>query len=285
MQINKENLTIIIVTIKSDKVIERCLDSIHPDVKKIIIENSNEKKSFQKLTEKYKNLNCYISGGNFGMGKGNNIGIQKSETRYVMILNPDAILQHNTLEKIFKISEGLNFSILSPMNDDKQFPNFRNNKNLEKKKNVLEVECVDGYSMILDKSKFQEKFFDEKIFMYLENDDLCYRMRKKNEKIYIVKDALIRHLGAQAVDNKYLEELELSRNWHWNWSKFYYRKKHYGFIFALLKGLPGFIVSSLKCLFYYLVKNNFKFKIYFNRASGFYNSLINKNSWYRPRFD
>ena len=121
--------------------------------------------------------------------------------------------------------------------------------------------------------------------MYLENDDLCYRMRKKNEKIYIVKDALIRHLGAQAVDNKYLEELELSRNWHWNWSKFYYRKKHYGFIFALLKGLPGFIVSSLKCLFYYLVKNNFKFKIYFNRASGFYNSLINKNSWYRPRFD
>ncbi len=40
MQITKENLTIIIVTIKSQNIIDDCLESIDSDVKKIIVENS-----------------------------------------------------------------------------------------------------------------------------------------------------------------------------------------------------------------------------------------------------
>ena len=41
MQITKENLTIIIVTIKSQNIIDGCLESIDPDIKKIIVENSS----------------------------------------------------------------------------------------------------------------------------------------------------------------------------------------------------------------------------------------------------
>ena len=41
MQITKENLTIIIVTIKSQNIIDGCLKSIDPDIKKIIVENSS----------------------------------------------------------------------------------------------------------------------------------------------------------------------------------------------------------------------------------------------------
>ena len=39
MQITKDNLTIIIVTIKSHEVIDECLESIDPEIKKIIVEN------------------------------------------------------------------------------------------------------------------------------------------------------------------------------------------------------------------------------------------------------
>ena len=285
MQINKENLTIVIVTIKSDNVIYNCLDSIDPDIKKIIIENSTDEKNFYQLKKKYKNLECYLAGENYGMGKGNNIGIKKSKTRYVMILNPDTILKKNTLDKIFDISNDLDFSILSPMSDNYEYPNYKIKKSLEKNKDLFEVDYIDGYSMLIDKNKFDENFFDENIFMYLENDDLCYRMKKKGEKIYVYSKALINHLGAKGVDKKYNEELELSRNWHWNWSKFYFRKKHYGFIFALAKGLPSFVTSCVKCIFYFLLRKKFKLKIHLNKASGFYNALINKNSWYRPRFD
>ena len=286
MQITKDNLTIIIVTIKSEKVIEKCLNSIDPKVKKIIIENSSDENFTQKLKDKYQNIDCYNSGKNLGMGVGNNLGIKKSKTRYVMILNPDTILNNDTLDKIFKISKSLDFAILSPISDKDNFPNYKiKNKTNYLEKDFFEVDQVDGYSMVIDKTKFDEKFFDENIFMYLENDDLCLRVKKKGEKIFILKNAKINHLGAKAVNEKFYNELEFSRNWHWNWSKFYYRKKHYGFIFAFIIGLPSFISSCLKCLFFLIFKNKFKFKIFFCKASGFYNSLINKKSWYRPRFD
>ena len=286
MQITKDNLTIIIVTIKSEKVIEKCLNSIDPKVKKIIIENSSDENFTQKLKDKYQNIDCYNSGTNLGMGVGNNIGIKKSKTKYVMILNPDTILNNDTLDQICKISNSLDFAILSPISDKDNFPNYKiKNKTNYLEKDFFEVDQVDGYAMVIDKSKFDEKFFDENIFMYLENDDLCLRVKKKGEKIFILKNAKINHLGAKAVNEKFYNELEFSRNWHWNWSKFYYRKKHYSFVFAFIIGLPSFINSCLKCLFFLIFKNKFKFKIFFCKASGFYNSLINKKSWYRPKFD
>ena len=286
MQISKDNLTIIIVTIKSESVIENCLDSIPPEVKKIIIENSTNQNFFKKLISKYKNIECFSTGENYGMGKGNNIGIKKSKTRYVMILNPDTVLKAYTLEKIFKVSKDLDFAILSPINDNIEYPNYKPRKVSNKKnEDLLEVDSLDGYSMLLDTTKFNQNYFDENFFMYLENDDLCLRMKKKNEKIYVYKKAFISHLGAKAVDEKYQEELELSRNWHWNWSKFYYRKKHFGPIFAFLSGLPNYIKSCLKFLIYFFLKEEFKYKIYYNRASGFYNSLLKKRAWYRPKFN
>ena len=85
--------------------------------------------------------------------------------------------------------------------------------------------------------------------MYLENDDLCKRALNKNEYIYIIPDAKIKHLGGKAVDSEYKDEIEFSRNWHWIWSKFYYNKKHYGFLTASIQGLPTFLSAILKILF------------------------------------
>ena len=121
--------------------------------------------------------------------------------------------------------------------------------------------------------------------MYLENDDLCLRTKKDNKKIYIYSNSLISHLGAKAVDKKYLNELEFSRNWHWNWSKFYFRKKHYGFVKAFVPGFFIFLKSILKSLYFLIINNKFKSKIYYCRASGFMNAALNKNSWFRPRLD
>ena len=286
MQITKENLTIIIVTIKSQNVIDDCLTSIDPDIKKIIIENSSDEEFVKSLKEKYQNIECYLTGKNLGMGSGNNFGIEKSSTRYVMILNPDTILKPDTLNRIFEKSKNLEFAILSPLSDDKNYPNYKTEKGTQIENNDLfEVDQVDGYAMILDKEKFNNNFFDEKIFMYLENDDLCLRTKKDNKKIYIYSNSLISHLGAKAVDKKYLNELEFSRNWHWNWSKFYFRKKHYGFVKAFVPGFFIFLKSILKSLYFLIINNKFKSKIYYCRASGFMNAALNKSSWFRPRLD
>ena len=121
--------------------------------------------------------------------------------------------------------------------------------------------------------------------MYLENNDLCRRSRDKGDLIYIVPKSKINHLDAKAVDKKFEDEVEFSRNWHWIWSKFYFYKKHYGFFKALVEGFPRYCSSLIKFLFYFFINNKKKKKIYFNRASGFYNAYLGKNSWYRPNLD
>ena len=82
------------------------------------------------------------------------------------------------------------------------------------------VNSVDGFAMFLNLKRLKQlenfknnKFFDENIFLYLENDDLCKRIIKNNENIYIVPKSNIQHLGASAVNKKYNDQIELSRNY------------------------------------------------------------------------
>ena len=175
---------------------------------------------------------------------------------------------------------------MSPLSDNKDYPNYKiNNKTEKNESDLFEVDQVDGYAMILDKEQFNKSFFDEKIFMYLENDDLCLRIRKNNKKIYIYSNSLISHLGGKTVDKKYSNEIEFSRNWHWNWSKFYFRKKHYGFLIAITFGFLTFIKAIFKSFYFFIINNKVKSKLYYCRASGFMNALLNKSSWFRPRLD
>ena len=112
MSLSGQNLSIVIVTLKSEKVIHKCIESIGQDIPIIVVENSNNEKFKNELEHKYKNLKCVLSKSNIGMGAANNIGIKLSKTDYVLILNPDVTLFPNTLEKIYLASKQIsNFSI------------------------------------------------------------------------------------------------------------------------------------------------------------------------------
>ena len=86
MSISGQNLSVVIVTLKSEKVINECIDSIGQKVPIIVVENSNNKKFKQDLESKYQNLKCILSGGNLGMGAGNNIGSPCCESNISFIL-------------------------------------------------------------------------------------------------------------------------------------------------------------------------------------------------------
>ena len=287
MSISRQNLTIVIVTLKSERVIYKCINSINQDIPIIVVENSNNQKFKQDLESKYKNLKCILSGSNLGMGAGNNIGIKATTTDYVFILNPDVTLEPNTLNELFLASKKITeFTILSPINVDLNFPNYKTKKIPEEENSPFQVDYIDGFSMLLNKNKFKDDiYFDENFFLYLENNDLCIRTNRAGGSIYIVPASKINHDGSKAVDIKYKDEVELSRNWHWIWSKFYFNKKNFGFTKAMTECFPTYISSILKFLFYTLTNSVFKKRIHFNRVSGFYNALIGKSSWYRPKID
>ena len=66
---------------------------------KLIIENSSDEKLKKELEQNYDKTNVILS-NNIGMGAGNNLGIIKSSTQYVYVLNPDVILKEDTLSSI-----------------------------------------------------------------------------------------------------------------------------------------------------------------------------------------
>ena len=287
MSISRQNLSIVIVTLKSENVIHKCLKSINQNIPIIVVENSNNQKFKDELESKYKNLTCILSGSNLGMGAGNNVGIKAATTDYVFILNPDATLEPNTLDELFLASKKLPvFTVLSPINVDLNFPNYKTREIPQDENTPFQVDYIDGFSMLLNKNKFNDDiYFDENFFLYLENNDLCIRVNRAGGSIYIAPTSKINHGGSKAVDLKYRNEVELSRNWHWIWSKFYFNKKNFGLTKALIECFPSYISSILKFLFYTLINSSFKKRIYLNRVSGFYNAFIGKSSWYRPKID
>ena len=291
MLIHKKNITIIIVCYKSDYIVERCLKSIDSNIEVIIVENSNNNQFKEKIENKYKNVKCILSGKNIGMGAANNLALKNIKNDFALILNPDVELTKNTLNKIIEASNDIkNFGILAPILNKKEYPNFKlAKKNIReiKIKKPFKVDSVDGFAMFLNLKRLKKiknfYFFDENIFLYLENDDLCKRVNNSGEHIYVVPKSKIKHLGGKAVDPKYKNEIELSRNWHWMWSKFYYNKKHFGYFIALIKILNNLISSKIKFIYYLIIFNCFKRQIYQMRLMGLYNSILGNKSYYRPK--
>ena len=288
MSLSRQNLSIIIVTLRSEEVIDKCIQSIDSSLPIIVVENSDNLTFKKYIEDKYKNVNCLLTNKNLGMGGGNNIGIKASKTDYVYIINPDTTFEKNTLDEIFLASKELEeFTILSPISSDINFPNYKLlNSNFINKinKKPFKVNHIDGFSMLINKKKFpNNNYFDENFFMYLENNDLCKRVLNKGGSIYVIPNAKINHVGASTVNSKYFNEVELSRNWHWMWSIFYYNKKYKGFLISLFIVLPKIVSILIKVIFFSLVFNKNKKRLYYQRFSGLLNSIIGRSSWYRPK--
>ena len=275
MSISRQNLSIVIVTLKSENVIHQCIESINKDVPIIVVENSSDSKFKEDLEKKYTNVKCTLSFKNLGMGPGNNLGIKFTSTDYVLILNPDVILEANTLDELTLASQTTqDFTILAPILTDKNYPNYKLDHNNElsiQTEKTFKVKNVDGFAMLLNKKKLddilfkensnkKQNYFDENFFMYLENNDLCKRIISNGGNIYVVPKAKINHLAAKSVNQKFADEVEFSRNWHWIWSKFYFNKKHFGFLKAFIEGFPSFFLSIFKYLFFLLINNKIKKK-------------------------
>ena len=288
MSISGQNLSIVIVTLRSEKVIDRCIKSINQNIPIIVVENSDNLKFKNYLEKNYINVKCILSKKNLGMGAGNNIGIKSSKTDYVYVINPDTTLEKNTLDQIFLASSQLSdFTILTPISSNINFPNYgssKSKKDIYEKNLPFKVDYVDGYSILLNKKKFKNNnYFDESFFMYLENNDLCKRVINEGGSIFVIPEAKINHFGAKTVDPNFSKEVELSRNWHWMWSTFNYNKKYKGFFISFLIVLPKLLSSIIKVVIYSVIFNKEKKKIYYQRFSGLINAIMGKSSWYRPK--
>ena len=232
----KKDLTIIFVSFYSKNLIEKPISQINNDIPIIVVENSLDVSLKKKLESKYPNVTVIIPDENTGNGGGANIGLRLVKTKYAFYLDVDVILETSTIDNLYKCAENYNdFSILAPRIEGVNYKNeYYVKKNVSP--NVHSMNFVTGCALFFNMSALDViGKFDEKIFLYYEENDLYLRSLKKDFKIYLVENSLIKHIGNASTDLIDKRDIEISRNWHLMWSTFYFHLKHYGLIVAYYK--------------------------------------------------
>ena len=202
------DLTIIIVTYKTNKeILFNCIDTIDSSIKILIIENSSDNDFKNELEKKYSNISVILADKNLGYGAGNNLGFKNMKTRYGLVSNPDVIYKDDFFIQLKNyLKPNFEFSIIGPSyyNDTPYWPygafdnrndSYMRNKNYNE--NYLkEVDWVVGCSILFDTNNIDKNdMFDENIFLYFEEVDLCKRIKSKKGKIYNSSILKIEHLG------------------------------------------------------------------------------------------
>ena len=280
---NYKDITVGIVSFKSEKVLLKCLKSIKYIKNIIIFDNSNDLETKKKIKKVYPKIKFILSKTNLGYGCANNSIINKCKSKYLFILNPDTILKKNCEKELLKSIKLLNnnFSIISPLSNEKNYGVYLKTEKYYLKKNLIQVEYVKGFAMLINIQKIKKiGMFDDKIFLYLEEIDLCKRLIENNYKIFLCKNAKILHKGAKSTNIGF--EFEKCRNWHWMWSKVYFNKKHFSYFYAVINIFPKILLDFLKMIFF-IPLNIKKSILYRYRFLGSLSGILNLPSFFRPK--
>ena len=263
-------------------------------VKILIIENSIDHQLKYELESKYKKqVKVYLPNENLGFSKGMNKAIELSDDQFVFLNPADVILSHTCIQNLLNcLNNFKDFTLLAPTYKDekiyKNYEEFLFSKERETHQlkienfNLKEVDWIDG-TFIVNKEKIENnKIMDENIFIYFETMDMCLNFKKKNQKMFVVENIKFEHIGGSSHERKFNFEAKLSRNWHYNWSKFYYFKKNFSYLYALKKFSTVLFKNALKLLYYFMTRNKENYLLKKAEINGSMHSILLNKSNYRP---
>ncbi len=285
------SLSIVIVTFKSNHLIDKLIKSIPDKYNILIVENSLDNSLKKRLESNFSNVKVFIPEENLGYSRGLNYGVNVSKTKFVFCLVADVIFEKKTFILIEEILKKIqNFAIIAPTyKDEKTYKNYLEKKVKNQKildiddKKLLEVREVDGAAFVVNKEKFQTNIMDDKIFMYFESTDMCLNTYKRGEKIYAILNVKFDHLGLQSSESQFSSEIKKNRNWHYCWSKFYFYKKNYNYFYALSKISPNFFRSLISVIRSFLKRDFETYSYAKAELGGIICSIFNRKSFYRPK--
>ena len=277
-----DQITIIIVTYKSDEIIHKFINKIPKKINIIVVENSRNLKLKKKLEKKYKNTKVYLR-KNQGVGSSINFGVTKTKTKYFIHLSPDLSINFSDISIFFKYAKILNdnFCALGPrfLNTKK-----KGHKQIDKKLKIGKIDSIHGSYMFMNKEKFLKiGGWDGNIFLFFEETEYCFRGNLKQLYCY-----QINKIKAETVDTTVkIKNKKLKQNWqsllrwHFIWSKFYVYKKKYGILISLIFFVPIIFRIFFKLTFYSIFYNKDILRKYKFRLSGLFNSIIGNKSYLR----
>ncbi len=253
---------------ETEEAIESCLKLTYKNKKIIVLDNASSDGSARKLFDKFPSLIHIQTGDNLGYAGGNNYGINKAmdlKSDFIMVLNNDTLIQNSDFIEnsisVFQLSDDI--GIIGPVILDKEtkkridkhqnsffekvleseIDSIKYNINGDKYKNVNRI-C--GCGIIFSKKSLELcKGFDESFFMYTEEQDLCYRVKKANKFILKIEDKQIAVILRKNENKKSKPYI-----WYYITRNYFYliKKHHSGFKKYFLYGLS--FISALKKIFF-----------------------------------
>jgi len=247
----------------------------------IIVDNGSQDGSGVEVKRTFPDVHLIQNDRNLGFAKAVNQGLQKASGKYVLLLNPDTQVKNGSIEQLVLFMEGCSDAGVagaqllnadgSKQNSIANFPSLATEllnksllrwlcpkKFLGKERDYsepVEVDSVIGACMMVRREAVDQiGFMDEDYFLFLEETDWCYRMKRAGWKVYHGPQAKAYHFqGKSAEKEKERAKVEYFR------SRYYFFKKNRGHFqwFVLLIGLLmrlgfellGMVLASLVTLF------------------------------------
>tara|TARA_B100000900_G_scaffold39035_1_gene29325 strand:- start:230 stop:1084 length:855 start_codon:yes stop_codon:yes gene_type:complete len=251
-----KNFCILIVSYNSEKKIRRLLSSISKNITFYIVENSLNLNIKKNLEKDFKNINVIIPKENLGFANSLNLAVKKINKKFIIYMDSDVKLKTSDILNLLLASKKINkFGAITPKIHKQDYKNLIVKKN---KNGLNQVSFNTGCVMLMKKDILKKmKYFDNHFFLYFEESDYYKRCIEKGFPIYMYDKVKIIHEGSSSIDDESRFEYKKIRNWHYCWSKFYYFKKHHGYLFGLSKTIPN-LFKSIKniCICF------FKFEFY-----------------------
>jgi GT2 family glycosyltransferase len=260
---NKLDVAVILINYNSSGYTKKCISSVFDQTSNtlnyqiIVVDNASEKEDFESLSSfvtKLPNdtIQLHRSRINTGFGGGNMHGVQFANAKYYLFLNNDTLQLNNPIKACYDFMETHSDAALCGpqiFNENKEkmvsfdhFTSFArevfgrktpeillskpNRKKVYSK--PLPVDYVNGSFMFFRAEDFDTiGGFDTNIFLYFEECDICYRLKKKGRKTYFLPNASYMHHQGVSVDNIKMPidiKIELKT------SMFYVIRKNYGYL-------------------------------------------------------
>lgn len=205
--------SVIIVTYNHKRYLDSCIRSVlkqdHP-LEVIVVDNCSSDGTSEFIETHFPNIRLIKNTDNYGYSGGNNIGVKYANGEYVVILNPDTIveagwlreliepLENNrnliTTSKIF-LFDGLSINTCGTINHFTGLTFTRGLNENPDRYNIKEIiSGISGCSFAIRKSDYNQLGgFDENFFVYNEDSDFSWRACLKGFKILYVPTSKVRH--------------------------------------------------------------------------------------------
>ncbi|MFH1387046.1 MAG: glycosyltransferase family 2 protein [bacterium] len=246
---SQADLSIIIVSFNVKAYLLKCLNSIFKQSGKslfevIVVDNASIDASAEAVKNEFPQVVLVANLQNKGFAKANNQGIKITCGRNILLLNPDTKIIDNSLEKMANyLDQNKNIGICGPilLNPDRSVQNMGymfptlfslfNSKLIKtKSRNPYEVDWVQGAGLMFKSSLLKTVgYFDEKYFMYGEEKDFCFRVKKEGWKVVVLPSCSLIHYSSQSTKGR-----EASAFVEYHRSQAYFLRKHYSRWFSFM---------------------------------------------------